>query len=93
MQTAVLRLLEVTAAYMPEWNDLSASEATKLAVHYFTLFQLYALYWRGGIHSLQYQFYRVLFQQIAAPNIVLQLIPYDAIQSLKDIESSAPISL
>ncbi len=91
VRTAVLRLLEVTTSYMPEWNDLPASEATKLATLYPALFQLYALYWRSGIHSPQYRIYRTLFQQIAAPDIILQLIPFDAIQSLKDIGSGGLI--
>ncbi|KAH9940291.1 hypothetical protein B0H21DRAFT_657713, partial [Amylocystis lapponica] len=79
IRSTVLKVLEAvtTAGEMPN--------TVRLYHLYPVLYASLALFLRDGTQSPHYHMYRSLFQQIAAPDIVLQLIPFDAIEPLQMI--------
>lgn len=84
IRATVLKLLEVSTSHVP----CEMPDTQKLQTLYPALFSFIALYFSVGIASPHHNPYRSLIQQISAPDIVLQLIPQRAIETLRGIAKS-----
>lgn len=85
IRTSIQRLLEATKTHMPD----QLPDLRKITDTYPVLHEFIRLYIQNDIASPHYRSYRNLIQQIAAPDIVLQLVPYRAIEPLRSIEQSS----
>ncbi|KAF9230279.1 hypothetical protein BU15DRAFT_83840 [Melanogaster broomeanus] len=64
------------------------SNIVKLANLYPQLWSFIQLYIRNSVTSIYYKSYRDFIQQIAAPDIVLQLVPLSAVEALEHLDRS-----
>ncbi|KII82852.1 hypothetical protein PLICRDRAFT_96050 [Plicaturopsis crispa FD-325 SS-3] len=85
LRSLVHKLLERTATCIPVPAELP--DMSSLSSVYPDLMGLIRLYISNGTGSPHFKAYRNLIKQIAAPDIVLQLIPFDAIEPLRKIFS------
>ncbi|KAF9463495.1 hypothetical protein BDZ94DRAFT_1163969, partial [Collybia nuda] len=88
VHTTILKLLDVSTSHVP----CEMPNTQKLQTLYPALYDFIALYFSAGLASLHHNPYRGLFQQISAPDIILQLIPQYAIEVLWSIAKSDPAS-
>ncbi|KDQ51474.1 hypothetical protein JAAARDRAFT_199121 [Jaapia argillacea MUCL 33604] len=88
IRSFIVKVLEVTVATHFAPTNLLPDNWVTMGQLYPDLSNLISLYIMGGIQSPQYKANRSLIQQIAAPDIVLQLVPYDAIDLLQGVAQS-----
>ncbi|KII83495.1 hypothetical protein PLICRDRAFT_67635, partial [Plicaturopsis crispa FD-325 SS-3] len=86
MRALVNKMLDITATRIPP--DGGYPDMSKLFELYPDLAQLINLYVINGTSSRHFKAYRNFIQQIAAPDIVLQLVPFDAIEHFREFSRS-----
>ncbi len=79
IQVMILKFLETNSTVKLIQMDASGGYQFCTAATYPALTNLLMLYMQAGSLSRHHKPYKTLIRQIAAPDIVLQLVPYDAI--------------
>ncbi|KAJ8596806.1 hypothetical protein M405DRAFT_725472 [Rhizopogon salebrosus TDB-379] len=81
IRTIINKILDATVTHIPD----ILPDMSKIDVQYPELSSFIHLYFRIGINSPYHRTYRDLIQQIAAPDIILQLVPMIAIAPLQQL--------